>query len=176
MKRTMDGHSDSADLPGVDGFGIRALLADDLDLICAHREAMFRESGRPADVLEQMAGPFRAWLAPRLASGDYFGFALTDQGRPIAGIGLMLIAWPPHPAHPLQDKRGYVLNVYVDPGYRRRGVARRLMQLADDAFAERKVSYTILHATAQAAPLYAELGWVATSEMARALHRNGNRP
>lgn len=87
----------------------------------------------------------------------------------------MLIDWPPHPAHPLQDKRGYVLNVYVDPGYRRRGVARRLMQLADDAFAERKVSYIILHATAQATPLYAELGWVATSEMARALHRNGNR-
>lgn len=171
----MSEHPDKTDAQAWDGLAIRPLYPNDLDLICAHREAMFRESGRPAEVLEQMAGPFRAWLAPRLASGDYFGFALTDQGRAIAGIGLMLIDWPPHPAHPLQDKRGYVLNVYVDPGYRRRGVAHRLMQLADDAFAERKVSYIILHATAQATPLYAELGWVATSEMARALHRNGNR-
>lgn len=30
----MDGHSNSADLRGGDGFGIRTLLADDLDLIC----------------------------------------------------------------------------------------------------------------------------------------------
>ncbi|MEX5404685.1 GNAT family N-acetyltransferase [Stenotrophomonas sp. WED208] len=165
----MDGHFSSTDLPGSDGFGIRALLADDLDLICAHREAMFRESGRPADVLEQMAGPFRAWLAPRLASGDYFGFALTDQGRPIAGIGLMLIDWPPHPAHPEQDSRGYVLNVYVEPAYRRRGIARTLMSWADRAFAERGVTYAVLHATEQGRPLYADLGWAPTREMARTL-------
>ncbi|MBH1430582.1 GNAT family N-acetyltransferase [Stenotrophomonas maltophilia] len=172
----MSAHPGNTGMQAWGGFSIRPLRPDDLDLICAHREAMFRESGRNEELLQQMAAPFRGWLAPRLASGDYFGFILGDQQRPIAGIGLMLIDWPPHPAHPLQDKRGYVLNVYVDPGYRRRGIARKLMQLADDAFAERKVSYAILHATAQATPLYAGLGWAGTSEMARALHGNGSSP
>ncbi|WP_309340642.1 GNAT family N-acetyltransferase [Stenotrophomonas sp.] len=88
----------------------------------------------------------------------------------------MLIDWPPHPAHPQQDRRGYVLNVYVEPPYRRRGIARRLMALADAAFAERGVDYAVLHATAQGQPLYADLGWAATSEMARTLHTGSAAP
>jgi len=43
----------------------------------------------------------------------------------------MVLDWPPHPLHPNEDRRGYVLNLYVEPGYRGRGVARDLMRLAD---------------------------------------------
>jgi hypothetical protein len=99
----------------MNGLEVRQIRAGDLDAICAHREAMFRDSGRTEEVLRAMAAPFRSWLAPRLASGDYFGHVLADHGRTIAGIGLMLIDWPPHPAHPDQGYRGYVLNVYVEP-------------------------------------------------------------
>ncbi|WP_414087086.1 GNAT family N-acetyltransferase, partial [Herbaspirillum lusitanum] len=41
--------------------------------------------------------------------------------------------WPPHPSHPYQAKRGYVLNVYVVPAYRRRGIADLLMKMADSS-------------------------------------------
>lgn len=155
---------------------VRPILPHDIDVICRHREAMFRESGRSEEVLQQMAAPFRAWLEPRLNTGDYFGYVLAEHSTPIAGIGLMLIDWPPHPAHPQQDHRGYVLNVYVEPSYRRRGIARRLMALADAAFAERGVDYAVLHATAQGQPLYAGLGWAATSEMARSLRTGSAAP
>lgn len=158
------------------GLEVRQIRAGDLDAICAHREAMFRDSGRTEEVLRAMAAPFRSWLAPRLASGEYFGHVLADHGRTIAGIGLMLIDWPPHPAHPDQGYRGYVLNVYVEPEYRRRGIARKLMAMADDAFTERGATYAVLHATAQGAPLYADLGWAGTSEMARSLHGNDQTP
>ena len=126
---------------------VRPLDANDLDLICRHREAMFRDAGRSDQVLREMTPNFRVWLEPRLRDGSYFGFALLDGGRPVAGIGLMLIDWPPHPSHPGQDKRGYVLNVYVEPGYRRRGCAQRLMRLAEDEFARRGVAFMVLHAT-----------------------------
>jgi ribosomal protein S18 acetylase RimI-like enzyme len=59
--------------------------------------------------------------------------------QPVAGIGLMLVDWPPHPAHPTQDRRGYVLNVYVEPTRRRRGLAQQLMALAEAEFAGRGV-------------------------------------
>ncbi len=147
----------------------RALDIDDLDLICRHRVAMFREAGRDAATLDRMSPPFRAWLAPRLADGRYFGFALCDGGEPVAGIGLMLIDWPPHPAHPEQDRRGYVLNLYVEPSHRRRGLARELMRLADAEFGRRGVRYAVLHATEQGQPLYAGLGWRGTTEMAKPL-------
>jgi ribosomal protein S18 acetylase RimI-like enzyme len=148
---------------------IRTLHANDLELVCRHREAMFRDAGREDDVLIPMTRHFRAWVQPRLRDGSYFGFVMEDAGAPIAGIGLMLIDWPPHPMHPTQDKRGYVLNVFVEPGYRNRGLARELMKLADAEFARRGIGYAVLHATEKGRPLYEQLNWSGTTEMAKTL-------
>lgn len=148
---------------------VRPLGADDIELVCRHRESMFREAGRGEDVLQAMTQQFRPWLVPRLRDGSYFGFVLMDQDRPVAGIGLMVIDWPPHPSHPTQDKRGYVLNVYVETTHRKRGLGRRLMQLAHAEFAQRNVQHAILHATEMGRSLYVALGWHATSEMAKAM-------
>ncbi|WP_321781521.1 GNAT family N-acetyltransferase [Paraburkholderia sp. J94] len=165
-------------LPALPALAVRPLDANDLEHVCRHREAMFLEAGRDPATLQTMTAHFRAWLAPRLADGRYFGFMLcatdgavddTADGAPVAGIGLMEIDWPPHPAHPDQDRRGYVLNVYVEPAMRRRGLARELMRLADAEFARRGIRYTILHATEQGRDLYRDLGWSATTEMAKTL-------
>jgi hypothetical protein len=53
---------------------LRHVSAADLDLVCRHREEMFRESGSPETDLAAMAAPFRSWLATRLIDGRYFGF------------------------------------------------------------------------------------------------------
>ena len=148
---------------------VRPLGVDDVELVCRHREEMFREAGRDNDILQTMTRQFRPWLEPRLRDGSYFGFVLEDQGLPVAGIGLMGIDWPPHPSHPTQDKRGYVLNVYVDKTHRKQGLGRRLMQLAEDEFARREIQFAILHATEMGRSLYVALGWHATSEMAKAV-------
>ncbi|WP_233840378.1 GNAT family N-acetyltransferase [Dyella sp. 2HG41-7] len=148
---------------------IRTLHVNDLELICRHREEMFRDADGKDDVLLPMTAHFRKWLHPRLLDESYFGFVMVDDGAPIAGIGLMLIDWPPHPMHPIHEKRGYVLNVFVEPDYRGRGLARELMKLADAEFVRRGVSYAVLHATAKGKPLYQGLGWSGTTEMAKSL-------
>jgi ribosomal protein S18 acetylase RimI-like enzyme len=142
---------------------IRAVGPTDLDLICHHREEMFRDAGSGERSLAVMTESFRPWLEPRLADGSYFGFILTAAGEPAAGVGLMLIDWPPHPMHPAQDRRGYVLNLFVEPQHRRKGLARRLMQLAEEELARRGVSLLVLHATEKGRPLYSDLGWSAGS-------------
>jgi ribosomal protein S18 acetylase RimI-like enzyme len=147
----------------------RALCDADLELICRHREEMFRDAGRSEEVLRPMTTNFRSWLQPRLHDGTYFGFVISDGDEPVAGIGLMLIDWPPHPSHPTQDKRGYVLNVYVEPAYRRRGLAHELMGLAEAEFERRGVGFAILHATEKGRDLYAGLGWSGTTEMSKTL-------
>lgn len=152
---------------------LRPLQLDDLDLVCRHREDMFREAGRPDDLLDAMREPFRRWLEPRLAQSEYFGFVAELAGEPIGGIGLMAIEWPPHPAHPLDARRGYVLNLFVEPEHRGRGVARALMAASDDAFARQALSYAILHATEAGKPLYERIGWAATTEMGKPLKADG---
>lgn len=152
---------------------LRPVGIEDLDLACRHRRLMFAESGRSTVALDAMDAPFRAWLEPRLRDGRYFGFIAEVDGAPIAGVGLMEIDWPPHPEHPDQDRRGYVLNVYVEPGHRGQGAAKALMAAADAEFARRGLAFLVLHATAAGRPLYEQAGWKATTEMAKSLKAPG---
>jgi len=152
----------------------RAVGPDDLELICRHREQMFRESnapGRTEDVLRLQTAHFRPWLARHLAQESYLGFVVEDEGRAVAGIGFMLLDWPPGPSHPTEDRRGIVLNVFVEPSHRKRGIAEELMRMAEEEFARRGVAYLMLHATAMGRPLYERMGWGATNEMAKSLAR-----
>lgn len=151
------------------GLQCRALQTADLDMICSHRHEMFAEAGRSAEDLRVMTEHFRPWLKDRLEDGRYYGYALLDSERPVAAIGLMSIDWPPHPSHPDVNQRGYVLNVYVEPAYRRRGLASALMKLGDEEFARRGITYSVLHATKLGKPLYEQTGWMGTSEMAKVI-------
>ena len=65
-----------------------------------------------------------------------------------------------------QAARGYLLNAYVEPGHRGRGVARELMAMATAEARRRGLAYMVLHATAMGRPMYEKLGWAPTSEMA----------
>jgi GNAT superfamily N-acetyltransferase len=147
-------------------FTARPVTAHDLKLICDHRERMFAESGRTREALQPMTAAFEQWLAPRLKDGSYFGWMLEDAGVVIAGVGMMVIDWPPHPSHPADHRRAYILNVFVEPEHRRKGLAKRLMALAEATARELGVCYAILHSTRQGRPLYESLGWGPTSEMA----------
>src|SRR5688572_907662 len=105
----------------------RPVTPGDLDLICRQREEMFRESnapGRTDDLLREMTAAFRVWLRPRLRDGSYFGYIAEQESAAVGGIGLMVIDWPPHPSHPYEDRRGYVLNVFVEPSHRGQGIAK----------------------------------------------------
>jgi ribosomal protein S18 acetylase RimI-like enzyme len=144
----------------------RPITPADFATVLRHRAAMFRDSGRPEEVIAALAEPFAAWLAPRLADGRYFGWMIEEAGEAVAGIGMMEIEWPPHPSHPTSDRRGYILNLYVEPEHRRRGLAKTLMDAAMDEARARGLEYVILHATDQGRPLYASLGWSPTAEMA----------
>lgn len=147
----------------------RPLGPDDADMIGIHRQTMFLEAGGDPEKLRVMTEHFRPWLEERLDDGRYYGFALCDADQTVAAIGLMTIDWPPHPSHPTKDRRGYVLNVFVEPEYRRRGLASALMQLAEEEFARRGISFAVLHATKVGKPVYEQIGWMGTSEMAKAI-------
>jgi GNAT superfamily N-acetyltransferase len=155
--------------PSEGSFEVRRVTPGDLWLVCRHREEMFRDAGTGDDALSMMTEHFRSWLRPRLEDGSYFGFVLIDDGEPIGGIGLMSIDWPPHPTHPTEARRGYVLNVFVEPSHRRRGLATRLIALAEAEFAERGIEFAVLHATEKGMPLYRGLGWDRTAEMSKAI-------
>jgi len=137
----------------------------DLETIVRHRAGMFRESGCPEGDLAAMSAGFRPWLESRLADGTYFGWMIEADGEPVAGLGMMVLDWPPHLYHPADSRRAYVLNVFVEPEYRGKGLASELMREAVAEAERRGIVFMTLHASSQGQPLYEKLGWKQTSEM-----------
>lgn len=144
---------------------IRPLSKLDVDVICGHREQMFREAGFDDSLIMTMINSFRPWLSFHLSDERYFGRIIEDSGEIAAGVGMMILDWPPHPRHPMEAHRGYVLNLFVEPRYRRAGLAKALMDEVQQEAAGRGVSFWILHPTAVAEPLYRVLGWRPSGEL-----------
>ena len=116
-----------------------------------------------------MAAPFRRWLEKQVAEGLYFGFMAEQADVVIGGVGLMELSWPPHPLHPADDRRGYVLNLFVEQRCRRAGVAAILMEAAEREFTRRGITYVVLHASEAGRPLYTRAGWARSWEMEKHL-------
>lgn len=143
---------------------IRQATIDDIGVICQQRRAMFDEMGvGTVDARDAHDDRYPAWLREQLEHGHYIGWFVEEEGQIAAGAGLWLIDWQPTPRarNPL---RGYVLNVYTEPGFRYRGYARRLMTLIIDYAREHHIETLVLHASDMGEALYKSLGFTPTNE------------
>lgn len=149
-----------------DPLTIRRATAADAEAIIHHRRSMFSDMGYgDAAWLDGVAASFLPWVRRKLESGEYLGwFAVSPDQSVAAGAGLWLLDWFPHRLD-RGSVRGYLLNVYTEPAYRRRGLARQLMQVALDYCRERDITIMTLHASDEGRPLYESLGFKQTNEM-----------
>jgi ribosomal protein S18 acetylase RimI-like enzyme len=152
-----------------EGFSIRRASADDIDTLIAHRRAMFVDMGyRDHAALDSMAAKCRIWLLAKIDIGEYLAWlAIAPDSSIAAGAGLWLMDWPPHMIG--SGPRGNILNVYTEVEFRRRGLARELMQAAMDWCSSNGVDVVVLHASSEGRRLYESMGFAGTNEMRRQL-------
>lgn len=139
---------------------------------------MFRDMGRThADA--RLEAESSAHLARALASGEYVGWLASPSAAPdeiVGGAGVLLRPFLPRPnpagGAPLVGREALVVNVYTDAAWRRRGVARRLMEAILAWAPTAGVVNVVLHASDDGRPLYESLGFVPTNEMR---YLGGNR-
>ena len=145
---------------------IRPAGPADLAHILRHRRAMFRDMGRGTDAeLDEMLVTAEAFFRTALVSGGYRGWlAETEDGRIAAGAGITILAWPGAPGDPA-GRRGWIQNVYTEPEFRRRGIARRLMEAVLEWCQAEGFRTVWLHASDEGRALYHSLGFLPTNEM-----------
>ena len=106
-----------------------------------------------------------AWTERMIRGGKYYGWIATDAGRPVASAGLLILDWPPHPFDPEGELRGYLLNIYVEPEYRKRGLAHQLVERSMAEARRRGIRVVTLHSSQAGRPIYERFGFHATNEM-----------
>ena len=145
---------------------IREAGEDDLETILHHRRSMFRDMGEgTVEELARMVEVARPWLKKALADGGYrHWLAIDGTGRVAGGGGILLSTWPANPHDPCVE-RAVILNVYTEPEFRRRGVARQIMEVILSWVKARGLRSVNLHASAEGRHLYEALGFAHTNEM-----------
>ena len=154
-------------------FILRPADASDIPLIAHHRAAMFRDMGKlAADQVEALEQATASYLRDALTSGEYIAWVAEDTATPpaaIGGAGAQIRPILPRPRPGSDDlehgPEAIVLNVYVEPEWRRRGIADRLMRAVLEALAARGIRRIVLHASQEGRRLYERLGFVDTNEM-----------
>lgn len=140
----------------------RVATADDVDALAQMRWQMEteRHPEHPATEANHAAylDAARQDIRAEIERGAHIPFVAEADGRVIACA--ILIWWVMLPSLTEQHrKRGYVSSVYTEPAWRRRGIARRLMESLMARAREMGMQRLILWASDMGRPLYLDLGF-----------------
>lgn len=151
---------------------IRPAHPDELQALLAMQQRSLRVLGAPfypRPVLDAAIAEMGT-MDPRLIGDGTYLVAEVD-GR-LAGSAGWTLRKPNYarllaePLPELPGRPGIVRSVYVDPGFARRGVARRLMSAVQSRIAADGAGCAELMATLSGVPFYAALGYVGLSDHA----------
>lgn len=113
-----------------------------------------------------------AWLRPAIERGEYRGWLATVGDRVVAGAGVQIRRVLPFPdaksdgsVGVAEGREAIAVNVYTEPEFRRRGLARALMEAVIAWSRDAGIESLVLHAAPDGKPLYEQLGFVQTNEM-----------
>jgi GNAT superfamily N-acetyltransferase len=145
---------------------IREATPSESAVILHQRRSMFRDMGEgTVEELDRMVEVAGVWLARALADGSYrHWLALDGRGRVVGGGGVLLCPWPANPEDPCTE-RAVILNMYTEPEFRKRAIARQVMAAILAWVKQRGLRGVNLHASQWGRPLYEKLGFEPTNEM-----------
>lgn len=143
---------------------IREATASDIPEILRQRRGMYEDMGETNHTaLEAMLKASSEYLSVHLG-GSFHAWLACDADRPIAGGAVIISPWLAHP-YDLGCRRATILNVYTYPEYRRRGIARQLMQTMIAWCRQQGLARVTLHASDDGRHLYESLGFEPSNEM-----------
>jgi GNAT superfamily N-acetyltransferase len=144
---------------------IREAQVEDIPEILRQRVGMYEAMGvGDPHSRAEMASASGKILPQAIRDGSFRGWLAEVDGNVVAGGGAFVTDWLSHPGD-LICRKATVLNVYTDPEYRRRGIARKLMEVILDWCRREGFADVFLHASHEGRPLYEGLGFQVGNEM-----------
>ena len=144
---------------------IREATTADIAEIARQRRRMCEDMDyTDADILSAMLSGTADYLKKAIPEGSFRSWLACDDARVVAGGAVVISPWPAH-AYDLACRRATILNVYTEPEYRRRGIARQLMEVILAWCKQEGFARVSLHASQQGRHLYESLGFEDSNEM-----------
>lgn len=138
----------------------RATL-EDIDLLTTTRIQVLRAANRlsddvdMSDVEKQSYGYYKR----ALCDGSHIAYLVFDTDCFVGAGGISFFQVMPTYHNPSGNK-AYIMNMYTDPGYRRKGIAYKTLDMLIRDAKEKGITAISLEATDMGRPLYEKYGFV----------------
>jgi GNAT superfamily N-acetyltransferase len=147
-------------------YSIRPADTTDIEAIAHHRVMIFQDMGLlPDGEAEALLSATIPWLRDLFAKQEYIGWLVQDKEEVVAGGGIQLREKGPIPNCCRLGRWGHILNIYVVPAHRRRGLARLIIQQAIHWSKANQLDLLTLTASSEGRPLYEALGFTSSADM-----------
>ncbi len=146
----------------------RKAKAADIDLLTKTRvEVLLAANSLPDDTdMSEVEKQSRTYYEQAIPGGTHTAFLAFDADQFVGAGGISYYQVMPT-CHNPTGRKGYIMNMYTRPEYRRMGIAYRTLDLLVQDARDRGISCITLEATAMGRPLYEKYGFTAMdSEMA----------
>lgn len=158
------------------GYTLRRAGAEDIDTLTRLRMAMMSELTMPG--AEGAPGPpeeaIKEYFQATVPVGEFVAF-LADAGENVVGCGGMVLFRKPPQKGNLAEMEGYILNMYTEPAWRGRGIARTILDRLMEAAREAGAGTVWLRASEMGAPVYEKAGFAGNpTYMQRSVRAGGS--
>jgi GNAT superfamily N-acetyltransferase len=144
---------------------IREATPADIPEILRQRRAMYEDMDyHDADKLSAMVSASAGYLTKAMGDGSFRAWLASVDDRVVGGGAIIISPWLAHP-YDLECRRATILNVYTDRDYRRRGIARQLLETMIAWYKQEGFARVDLHASTDGRHLYESLGFEPSNEM-----------
>ena len=145
----------------------------DIDLLTKTRiEVLLTANGLPGDTdMAEVEKQSHAYYERAIADKTHTAYLVFDRDQFVGAGGISYYQVMPTYHNPT-GRKGYIMNMYTRPEYRRMGIAYHTLDLLIQDAGEKGVTFISLEATAEGRPLYEKYGFSAmTGEMELLLQR-----
>jgi GNAT superfamily N-acetyltransferase len=146
------------------GLTVREATLDDAGFLAECRRRMFDEMGVSSETTDAAGREFVAYVDRELPAIGFFAYVAQGDGALVGSAGAFVHETVPMQLNP-SGRVGRIVNVYVEPAWRRRGVASALVGALMERLREEGVGVAALAATEDGAAVYERLGFEHYDEM-----------
>lgn len=134
---------------------------DDLEILVKTRIEVLRAANKLGDSVDmtEVKEQSRDYYKNALSDVTHIAYLVFDEKVFVGAGGISFFRVMPTFHNPSGSK-AYIMNMYTNPDYRRKGIAYKTLDLLVSAAKEKGISSISLEATAMGRPLYVKYGFI----------------
>ena len=134
---------------------------EDIDMLTKTRIRVLRAANSLSDDIDmnEVEKQSYDYYGRALCDNTHIAYLVFDEKRFVGSGGVSFFQVMPT-YHNVSGNKAYIMNIYTEPAYRRRGIAYKILDLLVSDVRSKEITSISLEATEAGRPLYEKYGFV----------------